>query len=53
MRAAHRGMNISAAEFLAVVDDIKAALDSNGVGEREKREVLMIAQSLKDDIVHV
>ena len=53
MRAAHRGMNVSSAEFLAVVDDITAALDSNGVGEREKRELLMIAQSLKDDIVHV
>lgn len=52
MLAAHRGMNISETEFLAVVDDIRAALESNGVSEREKQELLMIARSLKGDIVH-
>ncbi|HOP15218.1 MAG: group 1 truncated hemoglobin [Chromatiaceae bacterium] len=51
MLAAHRGMNISEMEFIAVVDDIKAALESNGVGEREKQELLAIAHSLKGDIV--
>lgn len=53
MRTTHRGMNISEAEYLAVVDDIMDALDSNGVGEREKQEMLMIAYSLKGDILHV
>ena len=53
MLSTHRGMNINAAEYLAVVDDIMAALDNNGVGEREKQEMLMIAYSLKGDILHV
>ena len=53
MLTTHRGMNISAAEYLAVVDDIMAALDSNGVGDTEKQELLMIAYSLKDEIIHV
>lgn len=53
MLTTHRGMNINEAEYLAVIDDIIAALDSNGVGEREKQEVLMIAYSLKGEILHV
>ena len=50
-RAAHRGMNISEQEYLAVADDIMAALDKNGVGDQEKREILMIAFSLKGEIL--
>ena len=46
-------MNINEAEYFAVVDDIMAALDSNGIGEREKQEMLMIAYSLKGDVLHV
>ena len=53
MLTTHRGMNISATEYLAVVDDIMDALDSNGVGDQEKQEVLMIAYSLKGEIMHV
>lgn len=53
MRTTHRGMNIHETEYLAVVDDIMDALDSNGVGEREKQEVLMILYSLKGDILHL
>ena len=53
MLTTHRGMNINEAEYFAVVDDIMAALDNNGVGEREKQEMLMIAYSLKGDILHV
>ena len=53
MLTTHRGMNINETEYLAVVDDIMAALDSNGIGEREKQEMLMIAYSLKGDILHV
>jgi hemoglobin len=53
MLTTHRGMNINEAEYLAVVDDIMAALDSNNVGEREKQEMLMIAYSLKGEILHV
>ena len=53
MLTTHRGMNINETEYLAVVDDIMAALDSNGIGEREKQEMLMIAYSLKGEILHV
>lgn len=53
MLAAHRGMNINETEYLAVIDDIMNALDSNGVGDQEKQEVLMIAYSLKGEILHV
>lgn len=53
MLTTHRGMNINEAEYMAVVDDIMAALDSNGVGEREKQELLMVAYSLKGEILHV
>ena len=53
MLAAHRGMNINEQEYMAVIDDIMAALDSNGVGEREQQEMLSIAYSLKGDILHV
>ena len=42
----HRGMNINEQEYLAVIDDIMAALDKNDVGEGEKNEVLRIAYSL-------
>ena len=52
MIAAHRGMNISEAEYVAVMDDILAALNDNGVGQREQEEFLMIAYSVRGDILH-
>lgn len=53
MLTTHRGMNINEAEYMEVVDDIMAALDKHGVGEREKQEMLSIAFSLKGEILHV
>jgi len=53
MRTAHRGMNVSEAEFVAVLDDILAALEKHQVGEREKAELLAIAYGMKADIVHL
>lgn len=53
MHAAHRGMNISEAEFMAALDDILAALRKRGVDEQSQRDVLAIAYSLKGDILHV
>ena len=44
MVAAHRGMNISNDEFVAVLDDALLALDKSGVQQREKEEVLAILQ---------
>ena len=52
MLETHRGMNIGEHEYMAVLDDILAALDSNGVGEREQQEFLMIAYSLRGEILH-
>jgi hemoglobin len=53
MRDTHRGMNISADEFVATVDDILRALRQHGVDEATQKDVLAIAYSLKDEIVHV
>ena len=40
MKTAHRGMNISEMEFNAVVDDVLAACESNGVQQQELNEIL-------------
>jgi hemoglobin len=53
MREVHANMNISDAEFMAVVDDAMGALDANGIGQREKEEVLFILYSLRPDVVGV
>ncbi len=53
MLKAHTGMNISEQEFIAVVDDIMAAMDQNNLGEREKNDMLAIAYSLKGEIIRV
>jgi len=53
MLETHRGMNISGDEFLAVLDDALEALDKNGVGQREKEEVLFVFYSMKSVVVGV
>jgi len=53
MLAAHKGMNISEQEYLAVVDDILGAMDKNNVDEDEKKDVLAILYSLKGEIIRV
>ena len=53
MLTAHRGMNISEQEFMAVVDDILAALDTHRVGDQEKMEVLSILYSMRGEIIRV
>ncbi len=53
MVTAHKGMNIDADEFLAVIDDALEALQKNNVGQREQEEVLYILFSMKNDIVFV
>ena len=53
MLAAHKGMNISALEFMAVLDDALAALDKCKIGQREQEEVLFILYSMRADIVLV
>jgi hemoglobin len=53
MLSAHRGMNISDQEFVAVIDDVLDAMSKNGAGKREQDEVLSILYSMKAEIVHV
>jgi len=53
MLAAHKGMNISALEFMAVLDDALLALAKNNIGQREQEEVLFILYSMRADIVLV
>jgi hemoglobin len=53
MQAAHRGMNISEAEYMAALDDILTGLRKRGVDEQTQKDVLAIAYSLKVDILHV
>jgi len=53
MLSAHKGMNISATEFMAVLDDALAALEKNNIGRREQEEILFILYSMRSDIVLV
>ena len=52
MLEAHRGMNISAAEYLAAVDDIITVLRRHSIDEQTQKDVLAIAYALKGDIMH-
>lgn len=51
MITTHKGMNISAAEYLYVVDDILKVLDEHNVDAASKSEVLYILWSLKNTII--
>ncbi len=51
MKAAHAGHNIAEREFYALVEAMRDALDANGVGEREKNELLRLLAPMKRDIV--
>lgn len=53
MLSVHRGLNISAAEFMAVLDDACLALNKNKVGQREQEEVLYILHSFRGDVLGV
>ncbi len=53
MVSAHRGMNISEGEYMKVIDDILYALDKCKIDEQSRKDVLAIAYSLKDQMIHV
>ncbi len=53
MLATHKGMNISAAEFIEVLDDALAVLQANDIGQREQEEVLFIFYSMRSDVMLV
>lgn len=48
----HTGMNVSAAEFVAVVDDIMQAMREMEYSQPVCNEVLGVAYSLKEEIIH-
>jgi hemoglobin len=51
MPSTHTGMNISAAEYMAVVDDILGVLDKHKIDEQSNKDVLAILWSLKGMIM--
>jgi len=38
---------------MAVLDDVLEAMDKNGIGQREKEEVLFILYSMRGDVIRV
>lgn len=48
----HTGMNVNAAEYVAVVDDIMQAMNEMEYSRPVCDEVLGIAYSLKEEIIH-
>ena len=51
MPTAHKGMNVNERELIAAIDDVLKVLDKHGVGEGERREMLAILYSLKDEVM--
>lgn len=51
MRTAHAGLGISAKDFEIGNDDVTKALEENGVGATEIKEVIAILDSMKGDVV--
>ena len=51
MKTAHAGMNISSANFDALVQDLVGALDKFKVGQHEKDQLLGVLGPMKSDIV--
>lgn len=52
MLETHTGMNVNAAEYVAVVDDIMQAMNDMEYPGPVCNEVLGIAYSLKEEIIH-
>ncbi len=53
MLTAHKGMNISEQEYLAVMDDIIGAMEKNNLSEDARKDVIAILYSLKGAIIRV
>lgn len=51
MKTTHAGMNITTADFNALVEDLVGALDKYKVPEQEKKELLGLLGPMKKDIV--
>lgn len=53
MLAAHKGMNISEQEYLAVMDDIVGAMSKHKLDEGTRNDVIATLYSLKGNIIRV
>ncbi|GJL67224.1 MAG: hypothetical protein NPIRA05_21950 [Nitrospirales bacterium] len=53
MVTTHKGMQISDADFTAMVEDLVAALDTYKVPQAEQKELLGLLGSMKPDIVEI
>lgn len=51
MTTTHKGMNINATEYMAVIDDVMGVLDKHGIEESAKKDVLHIFYSLKEQMI--
>lgn len=51
MVAVHKGMNIDADEFMAVMDDALGAMEKNNVGQREQEEILFVLYSMRSMVM--
>ena len=51
MKLVHKGLKITELEFFALVEALQRALNDNGVGEREKNELLAILAPMKRLVV--
>lgn len=51
MVEAHKDMNVTDAEFDALVEDLVRSLDAKGVGSSEKNELLGVLGPMRSDIV--
>lgn len=51
MKKTHADLHITTAEFELMVEVLRERLDANGVGTREKNELLKILAPMKRDIV--
>jgi len=53
MLATHKGMNINEQEFVTVVDDAMAALETHNIDPATRSDVLAILWSLKGELIRV
>jgi len=51
MKSAHQGMNLTDADFDALLEDLVRALDAEGVSQRNKNELLGVLGQMRGDIV--
>jgi hemoglobin len=51
MKDAHKGLQITDADFDALADDLVRALDRNGVGKADKDQLMTMLAAMRPDVV--